>query len=139
MSHSTRGFSLLEVLAAIALTGLLISIFGQVFAIARGADQTPSELLSAVFNARMALYDARLAAPAETAAGRSHFKRDVAFSKLRLTERPETIAPPLESPGASQSPAPAARYMLQEVDVVITAPSGRRTELNGVTALTIAP
>lgn len=135
MSESKNGFSLLEVMAAIVLTGLFMSVFVQLFAIARNGNQIPGELFAAVARARSALAQPRRPDRAEIANSSSSFHERMEISNLQITENPGTLAPPLPSKTVAKRPVSRARKPLHAVSVVITTPSGRRIELDGVTSL----
>jgi prepilin-type N-terminal cleavage/methylation domain-containing protein len=134
MNSSKSGFSLLEVLAAIVLTGLFMSIFAQVFAIARGSNGIPGELLAAVARSRIVLSEVGHSDFAETTSSQALFHERVEISEPNIVETPGTIPPPISSSVDRQPPAPTAQWRLRTVDVVITTPSGRRTELEGVSS-----
>lgn len=135
MKDAKSGFSLLEVLAAIVLTSLLAVIFDQAFAIARHSNQIPRELFVAVAKARIALARAKLSAAAKTASTHSPFRVNVDLSKVHITETSRTIPPPIPSRDTPPNSPAAPHLQLREVTVIVTAPSGRRTELNGVASL----
>jgi hypothetical protein len=119
---------------AIVLTGLFISVFGQVFAIARGSNRIPGELFAAVARGRTALSEASHFGPGKTIDSGGLFRERVEISRPNIIENPGRIPPPIRAAPATRQPAPNARQ-LRAVDVVITTPSGRHTELESVSSV----
>jgi prepilin-type N-terminal cleavage/methylation domain-containing protein len=135
MRNSRSGFSLLEVLAAILLTSIFMSVFAQLFTIARGSDRIPGDLFAAVANGRELLAQSTRVAPKTNAISGGHFRDELKISKLYLIEIPDRIAPAVRSSASPQQAASGSQHELQALSIIVVDPSGRRTELDGVTSL----
>lgn len=125
VSRSPRqsGFTLVEVLAAIMVAGLVLSALARAFQTARSATKTPAEIVSAVSIAEsVALAGPPDALPDGGRIGRFAYERRI--GSLEITARRADVAPSavVDNP---QSPA-GLDLRLRRVSVLVTAPSGRR-------------
>ena len=154
MKRFERGFSLLEVLVAIVLTGLFASVFVQLFSTARGDDQVPWEIFAATTRADEALAREGLRDAVAAEITSAPFRTRVETSALKISDNPGRVAPPIMSStamplfssafrqGASSS-APNSASLLasapqqgtRAVEVTIIGRSGRRTQLDGITSI----
>jgi prepilin-type N-terminal cleavage/methylation domain-containing protein len=154
MKRSEHGFSLLEVLAAIALTALFASSFVQLFSTARGDDQMPWEIFAATTRADEALAREGLRNSVTAEITSAPFRTRVETSALRISDNPGRVAPPITSstatphfssplPQGASSSAPnpesllasAPQQEMRGVEVTIIGHSGRRTQLDGITPI----
>jgi prepilin-type N-terminal cleavage/methylation domain-containing protein len=125
-ARAEAGFTLVEVLVALAMAGLFLGAFARALSFARGAARLPFEETAA-----LALADTIAFAEAhhqkQPATGfRDGMAYEIHAAPLILKSRPSDLPPAPETAAKAEPKAePAAVGPLQKILVVVTAPSGR--------------
>ena len=123
-SRSRAGFTLLEVLVALAVAGLFLSVLARGFVTAWSRQHVPVEAIWAISLAREVAADVR--GSGEAISGSiGGFSYTTKIKALPIDAAPSSL-PPQPPRDRPPQPEPALHAGLQQITVRVTGPSGHR-------------